>query len=117
MTASDVFRLKMNLFFEYPLKKALLTNFYFCFSVKSTGGGTLSVKRYENGSYDIFFSYSDRVDEISATDFCNIVPNFIETAARLKGKFYGTPQEQRQVPSTPVSQETLCLGGMLAKTL
>lgn len=70
-------------------------SFYFLICLDITGGGTLSVKKHDSGSYDIFFSYSDRLDEIAAGDFCNIVPNFIETASRLKAKFL-SPMQQHQ---------------------
>ena len=57
------------------------------------------MKKYESGQYDVFFSYTDRINEISAADFCNIVPNFIETAARLKGRFLGPDQDMATASS------------------
>jgi hypothetical protein len=78
----------------------------------------LSIKKHESGQYDIFFTYSDRIDEISAADFCNIVPNFIETAARLKGRFLGSDHQADEAPSSMNStsplpqQETNRLGDM-----
>lgn len=83
-----------------------------------TRGGILSIKKHENGQYDIFFSYSDRINEISAADFCNIVPNFIETAGKLKAKFLlgeQTNKHQRPVMQT-TSPESPCVG-MQAKFL
>lgn len=62
------------------------------------------MKKHANGKYDIFFSYSDRVEEISAADFCNIVPNFIETSARLRYKFMlGEHNKQGPVPAMNAS--------------
>ncbi|CAB9507325.1 U-box domain-containing protein 12 [Seminavis robusta] len=69
-----------------------------------TRGGTLSLKKHGNGQYDIYFSYSDRIGEISAADFCNIVPNFIETALRLKGRLLGEkPQDATSSMDAPTS--------------
>lgn len=71
------------------------------------GGGTLSIKKHESGQYDIFFTYSDRINEIAAADFCNIVPNFIETAARLKGRFLGSDHQDNPAPSSMDSTSSL----------
>ena len=75
----------------------------FHLSVFQPGGGCLSIKKHDSGKYDIFFSYSDRIDEISAADFCNIVPNFIETAARLRFKFILGEHSESPVPSIDAS--------------
>lgn len=100
--------------FPRPLKNCFLT-LPPHFHIK--GGGCLSVKRYEHGSYDVFFSYSDRIDEISTADFCNIIPNFIECASKLKTRFYGS-HEDAPTPSAPIShQGGPCVGGMVAKLL
>jgi hypothetical protein len=78
----------------------------------------LSTKKHENGTYDIFFSYSDRINEISAADFCNIVPNFIETASRLRSKLVLGEQKERVTrsmdTSAPSTQENAYVG-MAAK--
>ena len=63
----------------------------------------MSIKKHDSGKYDIFFSYSDRIDEISAADFCNIVPNFIETAARLRSKFMLGEHNESPIPSMDAS--------------
>ena len=61
------------------------------------------MKKHESGQYDIFFSYSDRIDEMSAADFCNVVPNFIETSARLKTKLLGSGDQQEQTPPSSLA--------------
>ena len=66
------------------------------------------MKKHESGQCDIYFSYSDRIDEISAADFCNVVPNFIETSARLKTKLLGSDhrQEEQTYPSSLSADRT-----------
>ena len=85
----------------------------------NSGGGCLSIKKHENGKYDIFFSYSDRTAEISAADFCNIVPNFIETAARLRCKFMVGEQRMGPIPTMNAAAPTQesAYVGMAAKFL
>lgn len=76
-----------------------------------SGGGTLSMKKSTSGQYDIYFSYSDRIDEMSAADFCNVVPNFIETSARLKSHLLGcVPRQEEQTSSDSVSNSSTSNG-------
>jgi len=72
----------------------------------SSGGGTLSIKKHPSGQYDIFFTYSDRIAEISAADFCNIMPNFIETAAKLKERFLTGSGGDRQGTSSSTAADS-----------
>jgi hypothetical protein len=51
-----------------------------------TRGGCLSAKKHEDGKAEVLFSYTDRVSEVSAQDFCNILLNFVETAVSLRSK-------------------------------
>jgi len=64
------------------LQKAMELNYL----QQETRGGCLSCEK-SNG--DLFFSYSDRVAEINATDFRNILENFIDTAISLSAIFKG----------------------------
>jgi Tir chaperone protein (CesT) family len=50
-----------------------------------TRGGCLSVRSH-SGHKEIMFSYTDRVPEVSARDFSNILLNFVETAVTLREK-------------------------------
>ena len=57
-----------------------------------TRGGCLSIRRHvtassnRNKKGEIMFSYTDRVSEISAHDFSNVLLNFVETAVALRDK-------------------------------
>ena len=51
-----------------------------------TRGGCLSVKRNIAGQPEVMFSYTDRVAEITARDFANIIVNFAETAVLIRKK-------------------------------
>lgn len=54
-----------------------------------TRGGVLSLKKHgpELGcKQEVIFSYNDRVTEVSATDFTNILFNFVETAIVLRNQ-------------------------------
>lgn len=50
-----------------------------------TRGGCLSI-RNNHDSKEIMFSYIDRVPEVSARDFSNILLNFVETSVVLREK-------------------------------
>eukprot|EP00521_Asterionellopsis_glacialis_P014571 CAMPEP_0195293276 /NCGR_PEP_ID=MMETSP0707-20130614/12087_1 /TAXON_ID=33640 /ORGANISM="Asterionellopsis glacialis, Strain CCMP134" /LENGTH=289 /DNA_ID=CAMNT_0040353953 /DNA_START=202 /DNA_END=1071 /DNA_ORIENTATION=+ len=50
---------------------------------QETRGGCLSVQKTSFGS-EILFSYMDRVFELSAQDFQNILENFIDTTTKLR---------------------------------
>lgn len=50
-----------------------------------TRGGCLSVRSHA-GRKEVMFSYTDRVPEVSARDFSNILLNFVETAVALRDK-------------------------------
>ena len=56
------------------------------FFAADTRGGCLSVKRNNSGQPEVMFSYTDRVAEITARDFVNIIINFTETAVLIKKK-------------------------------
>lgn len=49
-----------------------------------TKGGCLSTKRHDDGHLEVLFSYSDRVPQVSATDFRTILYNFVITATSLR---------------------------------
>ena len=55
-----------------------------------TRGGCVSVKKgAQTGAVtpsEVMFSYTDRVAEVSAKDFLNIVLNFLETAVSVRQK-------------------------------
>lgn len=42
--------------------------------------------RKHSGCKEIMFSYTDRVPEVSARDFSNILLNFVETSVMLRDK-------------------------------
>ena len=45
----------------------------------------MSVRKH-SGRKEIMFSYTDRVPEVSARDFSNILLNFVETSVTLRDK-------------------------------
>jgi len=51
-----------------------------------TRGGCLSVRKHEDGRSELVFSYTDRVREITASDFTNILRSFIETSQSLRSE-------------------------------
>lgn len=51
-----------------------------------TRGGCLSIRKNNSSDQEIMFSYTDRVPEISARDFSNILLNFVETSMVLREK-------------------------------
>jgi hypothetical protein len=57
-----------------------------------TRGGCLSVKKHEDDGRraEVIFSYTDRVAELCAQDFLNIILNFVETAVSLRRKLLAT---------------------------
>lgn len=56
------------------------------FSQGDTRGGCLSVKKNSDGQSEVMFSYTDRVAEICASDFNNILLNFLDTTLKLRQK-------------------------------
>jgi len=69
-------------------KRALELNFL----QGETRGGCLAIRRSampsnpKNAGGEVMFSYTDRVAEISAHDFANILLNFVETSVALRDK-------------------------------
>jgi hypothetical protein len=62
------------------LQKAMELNYL----QQETRGGCLSCEK-TNGN--LFFSYTDRVEEVDSTDFRNILENFIDTAIAMSAIF------------------------------
>jgi hypothetical protein len=69
-------------------RRALALNFL----QGDTRGGCLSIRSKEAGD-EIMFSYTDRVPEVSARDFSNILLNFVETSVVLREKLLKAPLE------------------------
>lgn len=69
-------------------RRALALNFL----QGDTRGGCLSIRSKETGD-EIMFSYTDRVPEVSARDFSNILLNFVETSVVLREKLLKAPLE------------------------
>lgn len=64
------------------LQKAMELNYL----QQETRGGCLSCEK-SNGGNNLFFSYTDRVEDVDSTDFRNILENFIDTALTLSAVF------------------------------
>lgn len=65
------------------LQKAMELNYL----QQETMGGCLSCENANNGGNNLFFSYTDRVEDVDSTDFRNILENFIDTALTLSAVF------------------------------
>jgi U-box domain len=70
-------------------RRALALNFL----QGDTRGGCLSIRSKESGCDEIMFSYTDRVPEVSARDFSNILLNFVETSVVLREKLLKAPMD------------------------
>jgi hypothetical protein len=73
-------------------RRALALNFL----QGDTRGGCLSIRSKEAGD-EIMFSYTDRVPEVSARDFSNILLNFVETSVVLREKLLKAPLEDNNM--------------------
>jgi hypothetical protein len=84
---------------------SIISYSFVCICICVTGdtrGGALSVKKHEHCEEDdddglgrraraeVIFSYTDRVAELCAQDFFNIILNFVETAVSLRRKLLAT---------------------------
>jgi U-box domain/Tir chaperone protein (CesT) family len=67
-----------------------------------TRGGCLSVRSHSSHK-EIMFSYTDRVPEVSARDFSNILLNFVETAVSLREKLLQGMPTAAPTPTPPPS--------------
>ena len=78
-------------------KKAMQMNYL----QQETRGGCLALDPIND---EVVFSYTDRCEEVNATDFRNILENFIDTALKLHEEMnnvlHGTPAQ-----AAPVSAE------------
>jgi hypothetical protein len=52
------------------------------------GGGCLSTKQCEQGGYEVCFSYSERILEVSSLQFKSVIANFIATIDALHGSIW-----------------------------
>lgn len=78
----------------------------FNFLQGDTRGGCLSIRTHENGESELLFSYTDRVREVGAKDFNNILLNFVDTALSLRNRLTSGSEtnDKRVSPSrTPSS--------------
>ena len=85
------------------MKKLLQLNYL----QQETRGGCISLDPMND---EVMFSYSDRVAEVQATDFRNILENFIDTALTLV-KAVDAIENSAPAPSASAPQQQASLGG------
>jgi hypothetical protein len=94
---------------ETVFERALELNFL----QADTRGGCVSLRtsQSENEPWEMMFSYTDRVSEVTADDFSNILLNFVETAVLVRDRLMATVprkescQQQQQVGKCMRSQK------------
>jgi hypothetical protein len=60
-----------------------------------TRGGCLSVRTHDDGDSELLFSYTDRVRDIGAEDFTNILLNFVSTMLTLRSKLLSSLERSK----------------------